>query len=246
MVLTPNRLISFVVLGMAIATPVLAQNDNSNPALNNVSYQLSAEQWANTATANVTVSLDASLDKIGLSNLSTYVLKNLNAIEPNPNWHIVQFTRNQDKSGLETVHIEAQARIPSGNLAALRDKAKNLSKQGETYSISDIDFSPSMDEIEVAHTAARSAIYDKAKQEVARLNQVYPDQHFFLNSIQFMPAPVAPVAYAKVTMAEAPPGEGAQPPVSVDAKVVEHATVVIASVTPTGNAVVTNTNNKST
>lgn len=206
------------------------------PLLNKVSYQFTVERWATTTTANVTVSLDAMLDKIGLANMNSYVLSNMQQLAKSDAWNITQYSRSQDKSGLEMLHIEAQARLPANDLSGLRDKAKKMSKPGETYTIAAIDFSPSTAELEHTHADLRANIYDTVKQEIARLNQVYPDQHYFLYSIDF--APQQPVAFARVMAAKIMPQAELAPPapempsLPVNAKLVETAAVVIASVTP--------------
>jgi hypothetical protein len=209
------------------------------PLLNKVSYQTSVEKWSTTTTANVTVNIDASLDKVGLADMNNHALQNLNKIAPSNDWHITQFSRMQDKSGLETLHIEAEARLPATALAALRDKAKAITQPGETYTVADIDFSPSMAELAKTHADARAAIYNDVKQEIGRLNQAYPDQYYFLNAIDFgmfTPGPqpvmaariVQPQAmFASASSSSAPAAATAMP---VNTKIVESATVVIASV----------------
>ncbi|HVV69429.1 MAG TPA: hypothetical protein VHE99_10435 [Gammaproteobacteria bacterium] len=204
--------------------------------LNKITYQTSVEQWSTTTTANVTVNIDAGLDKIGLADINNKVLQNLNKIVPSNDWHITQFSRTEDKSGLETLHIEAQARLPGAALAAIRDKAKAITKPGETYTIADIDFSPSLAELTRSHAGARAAIYNDVKQEIARLNQAYPDQHYFLNAIDFNGVTTVPqpamttmaqprAMFASVSSPAAP--ESSTP---VNTKIVESAIVVIASV----------------
>ena len=213
------------------------------PLLNKVSYQTSVEKWSTTTTANLTVNIDASLDKIGLADMNNHVLQNLNKIAPSNDWHITQFSRLQDKSGLETLHIEAEARLPATALTAIRDKAKAITKPGETYTVADIDFSPSMAELAKTHADARAAIYYDVKQEIGRLNQAYPDQHYFLDAIDFgtfTPGP-QPVMAARIVQPQAMfasvgpasvPGSAAATAMPVNTKIVESATVVIASTVP--------------
>lgn len=154
------------------------------PLLNKVSYQISAEKWAQTQTAKVTVSLDATLDHKGLEQLSSQMFKNLKEMSDS-DWHVIQVQQFQDKSGLETVHIEAQSRLSEKHLSYLRSKAKDISKPGQTYLVSSIEFSPSMEELEKTYAEARNQIYNQINQEISRLNQAYLAQKYFLYSVDF-------------------------------------------------------------
>ncbi len=244
------------------------------PGLNKISYQVSVEKWSTTTTADVNVSIDATLNKTGLHQINSQVLQNLNKIYPSSDWHITQFNGSQDRSGLETLHIEAEARLPSSVLTELRDKAKAVTTSGQTYTIGDIDFTPSRAELDGTHADARAEIYDEVNQEIARLNQAYPGQHYFLNSIDFgimhivtptvfdarviqpqamvsSPGSVqATAAVASNSSAShgptapssptAPPASGdSLPIVPVNTKIVETASIVIASLTPPSVAPVT-------
>ena len=228
--------------------PFVASAQILPPAqLNRIYYQFTEERWATTNTAKVTVNLDAALDKIGLNNINNYILANLNKIAEKAEWHIIEFARTKDNTELEKLHVVAEARLPDTALAELRDKAKAISKPGETYTIANIDFTPSNGELEKAHIDARVAIYEQVKQEVARLNAAYPDQKYFVNEIRFNPPQVAPV-YTTLARAEVMPNSfqgagaaqlGSAPAVksattsmSVNTKITEIASVTIASVAP--------------
>jgi hypothetical protein len=208
------------------------------PLVNRVTYQINAEEWAVTNTAKVTVSVDAALDKIGLASINQQVIANLKKIA-DADWHISNFTRSQDKTGLETVHVEAEARLPETALSGLRDKAKSISKPGETYQVAGIDFSPSNAEMEQARNDLRAKVFAAIKQEIARLNQVFPDQHYSLFSADFMETTpqIPPGAMAKMTInAAVPEAHGAA--LSVNTKVRLTVLVVIASPTNVSQAAV--------
>ncbi len=228
-----------LILPLLLTLPLFANADPAEfprpqPPLNKVSYQTTVEKWATTDTVKVTVSMDAALDKVGLANVNSHVLDTLNKMAAKADWHITTFTRSQDKSGLEMLHVEAEARLPQGDTAGLRDKAKSISKPGETYTISDIDFSPSLAEMEKTHADARAAIYANIQQEIMRLNQAYPEQHYFLHSIEFVPnQPVIMRKGGMVMAAAMPEPNQEQPSMPVNANVTETAQVVIAAKAPT-------------
>jgi len=204
------------------------------PLLNKVNYQATVEKWATTTTAKVTINMDAALDKVGLSNVNSHVLENLNKMAPDAGWHVTQFNRSQDKSGLEMLHVEAEARLPQGVLASLRDKAKSISKAGETYTVGDIDFMPALEEMEKTHADARAAVYEQVKQEIARLNQIYPEQHYFLHQLDFISQPMPMMAKMQVMAfgGNASNVAPAAPNIPVNAKVTEVGQAVIAARVP--------------
>lgn len=221
---------------LLMACPLVALSQILPPVqLNQIWYQYIQESWAKTDTAKVTVNFNAALDKVGLDTVNAYVLGNLKKIAANADWHVTEFTRTKDSTGLEKIFISAEARLPENALAGLREKAESLSKAGETYTIAAIDFTPSLAATEETRKNLRAAIYEQAKQEVARLNQVYPDQKYFLNSIRFDVDHVQPMGKEMRIMAATTDGAAAQPAatgLSVDAKVVQSAQVTIASLTP--------------
>jgi len=202
--------------------------------LNKITYQSTVEKWATTTTAKVTVNVDAALDKVGLSNINQYVLSNLNKMAVDASWHVTQFNRNQDKSGLEMLHVEAEARLPQNALASLRDKAKSISKSGETYTLGDIDFMPDLQEMEKVHADARAEIYAQVKQEIARLNQLYPEQHYFLHQLDFIAQPGVMMNKMQVMSFAGNPAhpESAAPSIPVSAKITEVGQAVIAATVP--------------
>jgi hypothetical protein len=237
-----QKIILPVVLMCSIA--VVTANAEVLPVprapLNKITYTTLVEKWATTTTARVTINMDAALDKVGLANVNAHVLENLHKMAGDADWHVTQFNRSQDKSGLEMLHVEAEARLSQSTLAGLRDKAKGISKPGETYTIGDIDFTPALPEMEKTHADARAVVYEQVKQEIERLNKLYPEQHYFLHQLDFMGQPV-PVM-AKVQMMETYGNAGnigaaRAPNIPVNAKVTEIAQAIIASKVSKGKEV---------
>lgn len=185
--------LTLMICSLMIMSPVMADNDLSN-LLNKVSFQLTANKWVTSQTAKVNVGVDAGLTDAGIAGLQNQVLAKLKQIAAG-DWHITSFTRTQDKSGLESVHVNAEARLPQSALVNLRGTAKSISKPGETYTIADVEFIPSDEELTQANSALRAMIYTQAKAELDALNKEYPEQKFYIYQIDFnaMP-PVMPMA----------------------------------------------------
>jgi hypothetical protein len=219
----------YVFMALVVAAPAWADND-LEPLLNKVSLQLQSEQWVTTKTALVSVSVNAAVSDQGIDQVQTDVIQKLNQLSNKGEWHIVSLNRQLDSSGLESIQIAAQARLPQSELANLRNKAKSVSKPGETFNIDNIQFSPSDDEIKQANNSLRNTIYQQAKAEVDALNKVYPDQKYYLHQIDFnmMPPPMEPMPMAQNAMVMA---KSARAPLAmaIGNKVQLQASVVLAS-----------------
>lgn len=214
-------------LGLLLTMPAWADL-NLEPVLNKVSLQLHAEQWVTTKTALVNVAINAAVTDQGIEKLQNEVLQKLSQLANKGDWHIVSLNRQQDKSGLETVQIMAQARLAQEDLSNLREKAKTISKPGVTFTIDNVQFTPSEEEIRQANTTLRNNIYQQANLEIDALNKMYPTQKYYLYQVNFMndmPAPMPMMAgMAKMNMAAAPAA-----PLSIGDKVELQAMVVLAS-----------------
>src|SRR5437016_1778150 len=113
--------------------------------LDKVIYNLSAEEWVITKSADVNVSIEMSLGKAEIIKARSQILTNLQQIAAGQ-WNIIRFEPSQDNAGLERISVEAQARISEDKLNNLADKAKSVSQAGATYRIRSVSFTPSLSE----------------------------------------------------------------------------------------------------
>lgn len=203
---------------------------NVESLLNRISLQFQAEQWVTTKTALVNVNVNAAVAGLGIEKLQNEIIQTLTRLSDKGAWHIVSYNRSLDQSGLESIQIVAQARLPQTELANLRERAKAISKPGETYSIDSVLFTPSVDELHTAQVALRNNIYLQAKAELDNLNKLYPDQKYYVHQINFMTAPpIQPMAMeANALMARMPQRPQSQP-MSIGNKVQLQATAILAS-----------------
>jgi hypothetical protein len=174
-----------VLVSYCLIVPAFADPDFES-LLNKVTLQLTSEQWVATKTALVTVGINASVSDKDLGKIQMSMLEKLNQLADKADWHIVSFDRTQDQSGLEKVQASAQVRLPESALSGIRDKAKTLSKPGETFTLDNVQFIPSDEELRVANAALRNSIYQQAKAEIDQLNKDYPEQKYYLHQISFM------------------------------------------------------------
>ncbi len=214
------------MLGLLFSFPAWA-DVQLDALLNKITLQMQAEQWVTTKTALVNVGINAAVTDQGIEKIQADVMQKLNQLSNQGEWHVVTFNRQLDSSGLESIQIVAQARLPQSELINLRTKAKSISKPGETFTIDNIQFSPSDDELRQANITLRNNLYQQAKSEVDALNKIYPDQKYYLHQIDFSYSPpVEPMAMAQNTALMA---RAAARPLSVGNKVQLQAMVVIAS-----------------
>ncbi len=201
------------------------------PSLNIVHYQASVEQWVTTQTALVTMGVDASLNQSGMDNIQSQVNASLKKLADNVNWQMTTYERNQDASGLEKLHIEEQARLTSNQLTNIRTSTDKLSQPGVKYSIIDIQFTPSLAEMQAVNDSLRAQLYDKIKQEVNLLNKTY-DQKFYVNDVEFYSGDIQPLqsnntnGYKTMALAAAP---APQPAATMSQRLVMSADVTLAS-----------------
>jgi hypothetical protein len=229
-----RKIACFLLTFFILLPSAWAQDDSHDSMLNKIILKLNAEQWVTSKSALVNVSVNATVNGAGLDKVQAEVLNKLSSISAAGDWHIMSFDRSQDQSGLEKVTITAQARLPSSGLSNLRDQAKAITKPGETFNIDSITFSPSTDEVRDATTALRTVIYNQTKEETDRLDKLYPDQKYYVHTVDFvndfihMPAPMPMNGFAMRAMAvEAPQQNNSG--LAIGDKLVITATVVLAS-----------------
>lgn len=176
----------YLILGLSLLiSPVIRADDDEKPLLNTVQLSLSGEKWVQSSTARVVVSVDAVLDKAGLEQTHQKLTQKLKQISGAAEWHITLFNRTQDPSGLEKVFVQAEARLPEGELSGLREHAEKVSKPGEKFEIQDVFFEPTLEDMERTRESLRSDLYEKAKKELERINSIYPDRKYFLHQLVF-------------------------------------------------------------
>lgn len=176
-----------IIAGILLTTGVAV---NAEPLLtelplDHVTLQLSAERWAKTTSAKVTVSVEATLTKENLAVLREQIMGNLNKIAAG-DWHITQFDRTLDSSGLEKLSALAEARIDEKSLSNINAQALAVTKPGATYKVQNVEFAPSLAELEAVKAAVRADIYRQATNEIATLNKLYPEQKYTLHNLNFL------------------------------------------------------------
>lgn len=180
-----------IFLAIFIVNLSFAADANPDRLLNQVSFQLAEKKWVSTKTALLNVSINATLTSADLVKARAEIMTKLNQIAKGE-WHLVQFDRSQDNSGLEKLFVLAQARINQSDLTDIYQHAKTTSKPGATYEINSVDFKPSLIEIQDVQAQLRDQLYQKIQAELTRLNSVYSGQVYTLYHLEFVEGDVSP------------------------------------------------------
>lgn len=173
----------FVGMCLLVLSSIVFAEDSLPPALlDKVAFQVSAKSWVSTQTALLTVNINATLTNADLVKARADIMHNLTSISSG-DWHLVQFDRAQDSSGLEKLTVQAQARVDQGALTNIYLNAKNVSKPGASYEIGAVEFKPSLNEIQRIRDQLREKLYQSVAEEITRINKVYPGQSFSLFNV---------------------------------------------------------------
>ncbi len=212
-----------------LAAPAAAQVLPPEP--DRVVLTLTAEDWVQTTTARLVVSVDAALTTRELPEVRARINDVLREIA-DVDWRITRFDRREDASGLVRWRIDAESRVPEPGLAGVHDRAKRQSRPGRKVRVVNIDFSPALAEREAVVADLRAEIYRQARAERDRLNEIFPDRGYRVRLVDFTGRAAQP-RRAKVAEAMAEQRLMAAPaPVAVSRKVVLSATVVLAAPAP--------------
>ncbi len=231
--------IATFIFTLLFVTIVNAQTGNQQipfpvqPVLHQITFTMTSEQWVTTQHADVFVGVDATLDKTQLATAHNDILQKLNKLAKT-DWHITQFNRSQNSSGLEQLSVVAQARLPETALAKIRDDARNLTHPGEAYTVLNIAFTPSTAELEAVRAQLRSNLYDRIQNELNNINKIYSYQKYVVHQIDFSESgsPQPPVPMMKMAMVAGNAAEMAPsaPQLTVANKLVMTASVTLAEV----------------
>ncbi|TAL61287.1 MAG: hypothetical protein EPN84_08255 [Legionella sp.] len=185
---------------LSLSPIVLADDDLPKPVLDKIMFQMSAKQWVSTQTALLDVNVNVTLKSADLVKARNEIMTSLTKIAKG-DWHLVQFDRSQDSSGLEKLYVQAQARVDQAALTDIYQNAKSVSIPGAKYEVGGVEFKPSLDETQAIRVKIREQLYQKVNEEMARMNKAYPEQKYSINNLVFVEGD-APVAQPRLYQAK--------------------------------------------
>lgn len=234
-----TRVTSLIALMMLSSVTCAQESMPSFPqplVLDKIIFQTSAKQWVTTQSALLTVEINLTLSNDDLLKARADIMAGLNKIAQG-DWHLVQFDRSQDSSGLEKLYVQAQIRLMQNHLTDIYQKAKTISKPGAQYTINGVEFKPSLDEIQSIRAAIRKQLYQQVNDELEQINKAYAGQQYSVSNLVISEgdAPPRPVAYQEKTMNAVMVGSAAAPPLTVSNELVLTAYVEVAANRKAGN-----------
>ncbi|QLZ67913.1 hypothetical protein FOLKNPGA_00690 [Legionella sp. PC1000] len=232
------RQVAVRMLALMLVTP-FAFAENALPpsfppqlVLDKIDFQLSAKQWVTTQTALLGVNINVTLTSADLVKARADIMERLTKIAKGE-WHLIEFNRSQDSSGLEKLYVQAQARVSQEVLTDIYKNAKEVSLPGAKYEISSVDFKPSFDETQAVLGQIRQRLYQQVNDELARINKAYPGQNYSVSNLVFVDGtnPPLPRPYQAKTMNTMMVGEAAAaaPALTVSNELILTAIVEVAS-----------------
>lgn len=202
------RLISLaaaLLLAILMAPPLAAQPMHHQQQRDEIVLHLTAEGWVETKTARVVAVADVAIAAENRNAVRDRMMASLKKLSPDAEWRIGEFVRTEDSAGLERWRVSAEARLPESALGGLDERAKSLSQPGLQLRIQAVQFTPTLEEREAALALLRNQLYEKAKEEAARVAKLWPERNFRVARINVGEAGRRPMARrAEQTMAAMP------------------------------------------
>ncbi|MDD5585369.1 MAG: hypothetical protein PHY92_00240 [Alphaproteobacteria bacterium] len=230
---------------MAIFLPFAATANGYKPD-DRVMFDLSAEDWVTTKTARVSMNVEASVSGNTAGTTRAAMMKALDDLIK-VEWRLISFNRNQDQTGMERWSAMFEARVPENMLSGINENAKKVSKPGMQVSVGNIDFTPTLDEMQTAMAGLRTKIYKTANEQLAALNTAMPGRSYRIALVSFipesddvlppsMPQVVRGMGHAKAMMASESVQAPMPMPLERSEKISLTARVVMAVTPPAGTA----------
>jgi hypothetical protein len=205
------------------------------PVMDEVTLELSAEDWVVTETALVTVVADAAAADAQAGVARGDLLAAVSGLVPQAEWRIVSFDRFTDQAGLDRWQAVAQARLPETEVGGLGEKARELSRPGLQIRVRSIEFTPTLAEVEAVRARLRAEIYRRADEEIAALERSFGDRDFRIGAIRFQESGMPPMpVQAMMSRGGVPEAmdKAAAAPVSVSEKLRVTAFVSLSALAP--------------
>jgi hypothetical protein len=179
-----------------------------------VAFDVMSEDWVITKTAHVVLDVEASVSATNAGTMRADMIKAVNDVAKG-DWRLINFSRNQDQTGLERWSVNFESRLPENELSGLADAAKKASKAGMQITVGAIDFSPTLEETEATRSALRAKALKQAADQLVALNAALPGRNYRIAQITFDiddAAPPPPVPMMRHNLMVAGVAGNAMPP----------------------------------
>lgn len=173
------------IVGLLVTSALSGSVFADQPLLNNVSYQVTEQQWVKASQATASIAINATVSDQNIASLRASIMKNLQQFASG-DWHITQFSRTKTSSGLQSINASAQIQLPADQLNQISSRVKSVSCEGQTYSVANLDFNPTRADKTAAETILREKVYKDIQAEIQTLDKQFPQEHYFAHQVNFM------------------------------------------------------------
>lgn len=178
----------------ALAGPARAQQvadegaettiERQGPADDEVTLELSVEDWVETSTATVRIGADLAVESGRFGAARQDLVTTLQGFGIGAEWRIVDFGKLGDDAGFERWRLVAEARVPEASLADLAGRTRDATRPGRALVVAAIEYTPTLAEREAVMDRLRAQVYGRVAAEIAALNKAFPDRTFRVRSLQ--------------------------------------------------------------
>lgn len=155
-----------------------------NIPMDNISLSFTVEDWINSDTAEVTMSVNASTEGQDGLDLRTEIKEALESLV-DTEWRFIDINRSTGRSGLEEWNVTAQARVEEKDLNNLPSRAKELGRKGLQYRVGNVDFTPTKEQFEDLYRNLRSKINGLINEELRTLSTELPDRKWRVGAVNY-------------------------------------------------------------
>ncbi len=226
--------------------PVTAQAQQMAPYKpdDQIVLRLSQEDYVTAKTARVTLNVTAAQKGSDAGKIRADMLVVVAKVNKDANWRVISFDQSKDDAGLVRWNAQLEARLPETALGKLDETVQSISKPGVQFKVGEIDFSPTLAEQEAGYAKLREQIYQRAQEELARINTQFKGRTYRIARVDFasnygMSRPMmakamrAPMADAEMSVAgSAGMSSSTAGGMSVDQKIILDATATFAVTSP--------------
>ena len=152
--------------------------------MDNISLSFTVEDWINSNTAEVTMTVSASTEGRDGLDLRTEIKEALETLV-DTEWRFTDIDRSTGRSGLEEWNVTAQARVEEKDLNNLPSRAKDLGRKGLQYRVGNVDFTPTKIQFEGLYRDLRSKINRLIEAEIKTLQTELPGRKWRVSAITY-------------------------------------------------------------
>ena len=227
----------------AYALPAHAEGDRHKPD-DTISMSLSAEDWVTTKTARVVVGIEAAVSDKNAGSTREDMTKAVNNLAKG-DWRLTTFNRNMDQTGLEHWSASYEARVPENELNGMAEDAKKASKAGMQLTLNEVDFTPTLDEMETARAGLRIKLLKQANDQLVTVNSTLAGRNYRIANVSFggvipaMPQARRPMMMKAMAMSAPAPANDEEGGEAQAQKLTLSATVTYAALAPLPPEVIT-------